>query len=130
MKISTLDFNKLMQTVSEGWNEGDARKSAECFSEDVVYVEPPDKQVYKGREALYQFFGGEIGTEIPMVMAWHSLAFNEDEQVGFGEYSFRMYGNYHGIVIVKIENGLIKFWREYQYQAELNWEEFSKLNSF
>lgn len=130
MKISTSDFNKLMKTVSEGWNKGDARKSTECFCEDAVYVEPPDKQVYKGREALYQFFGGENAPEIPMVMAWHHLAFNEDEQVGFGEYSFQMYGNYHGIVIVKIENGLIKFWREYQYQTELNWEEFSKLNAF
>lgn len=130
IKISKQDFEKLLQTVSEGWNESNAFKSAGCFSEDAVYVEPPNKQVYQGREALYQFFGGDKGPEIPMHMTWHHLAFNEDEQVGFGEYSFRMYGNYHGTVIVKIENGLIKFWREYQYQTELNWEEFSKLNSF
>ena len=79
---------------------------------------------------LYQFFGGDNGPDIPMHMTWHHLAFNESEQLGFGEYSFQMHGNYHGIVIVKIENGLIKFWREYQYPTELSWEEFSKLNSF
>ncbi len=119
-----------MQTIADGWNEGNARKSADGFCEDAVYTEPPEKQVYQGREALYEFFGGDAGTEIPMHMTWHHLAFNEEEQIGFGEYSFRMYGNYHGVVIVKIENGLVKFWREYQYQTELNWKEFSKLNSF
>jgi len=130
MKTSTEQFNILMQTISDGWNEGNARKSADSFCEDAVYTEPPDKQVYQGREALYEFFGGDAGTEIPMHMTWHHLTFNEEEQIGFGEYSFRMYGNYHGVVIVKIENGLVKFWREYQYQTELNWEEFSKLSSF
>ena len=119
-----------MHTIADGWNEGDARKSADCFCEDAVYIEPPDRQVYHGRNELYEFFGGDKGTEIPMHMAWHHLAFNEEEQVGFGEYSFRMVGNYHGIVTVKIENGLVKFWREYQYQTGLKWEEFSKLNPF
>ena len=130
MKILTNQFYSLMQTISDGWNEGDARKSANCFCKDAVYVEPPDKQVYQGRETLYEFFGGDNGPEIPMHMKWRNLAFNEEEQIGFGEYSFQMYGNYHGIVVVKLEDGLVKFWREYQYPTELDWEEFSKLNSF
>ena len=41
-----------------------------------------------------------------------------------------MHGNYHGIVTVKVEEGLIKFWREYQYKTDLSWEEFAKLNLF
>ena len=119
-----------MQTIADGWNEGNARKAADCFCEDAVYVEPPEKQVYQGCEELFEFFGGESGPEIPMHMTWHHLAFNEDEQVGFGEYSFQMHGKYHGIVTVKLENGLIKFWREYQYNSELNWDEFSRRNLF
>jgi hypothetical protein len=128
--MKNAEFRKLMNTMAEGWNEGNARKSADCFSEDAIYIEPPDKQVHHGRAELYEFFGGDAGPQIPMHMTWHHLAFNEEEQTGFGEYSFRMHGNYHGIVTVKVENNLIKYWREYQYKTELSWEEFAKLNLF
>lgn len=124
------EFERLMQTVAEGWNEGNARKAADCFSEDAIYVEPPDKQLYHGRTELYEFFGGDGGTDLPMKMTWHYLAFNEEDQIGFGEYTFEMNRRYHGIVVVKIESGLIKGWREYQYQTELNWEEFTSRNPF
>ena len=130
MKLRTSDFRKLMQTVADGWNEGNAQKAASCFSEDAVYVEPPDKQLYHGRSELYEFFGGSAGTDIPMKMSWHHLAFNEEEQMGFGEYTFQMHGRYHGIVVVRLESGLIKGWREYQYQSELDWEEFTTPNPF
>ena len=130
MKISTREFTHLMQTVAEGWNEGNARKAADCFSEDAVYVEPPDKQLYHGRAELYEFFGGDAGPELPMSMTWHHLAFHEEEQIGFGEYTFQMHGRYHGIVVVKIESGLIKYWREYQYRTELSWERFAGYTPF
>jgi ketosteroid isomerase-like protein len=130
MRILTEEYNRLMQTVADGWNEGDARKAADCFSEDAVYVEPPEKQLYHGRAELYEFFGVDGSTDVPMKMTWHHLAFNEEEQVGFGEYTFQMHGRYHGIVVVKIESGLIKQWREYQYRAELSWEEFTRHNPF
>ena len=128
--ITASQFNQLMQTVAEGWNEGNARKAADCFSEDAIYVEPPDKQVYRGRAELFDFFGGEAGTDIPMKMTWHHLVFNEQEKIGFGEYTFEMHNRYHGIVVVKIGLGLITHWREYQYQTELDWVEFTKHNSF
>ena len=130
MRNTANEFEKLMQTIADGWNEGNAQKAADCFSEDAVYVEPPDKQVYRGRNELYEFFGGDEGPEIPMHMRWHHLALNEGEQIGFGEYSFQMRGKYHGIVTVKIENGLIKFWREYQYKTQLSWDEFTTLSPF
>ena len=129
-KISTDEFNLLMQTIAEGWNEGNARRAADCFSEDAIYLEPPDKQLYRGRTELYEFFGGDDGTDIPMRMTWHHLAFNEDEQIGFGEYTFEMHGRYHGSVVVKIESGMVQHWREYQYQTVLNWEEFTSQNRF
>ncbi|HSK87565.1 MAG TPA: nuclear transport factor 2 family protein [Anaerolineales bacterium] len=119
-----------MQTVADGWNEGDARKAADCFSEDAIYLEPPDKQLYHGRAELYEFFGGEGGTDTPMKMTWHHLAFNEEEQIGFGEYTFQLHGRYHGIVVVNVEAGLIRHWREYQYRSELDWEEFTSHNPF
>ncbi|HKY54486.1 MAG TPA: nuclear transport factor 2 family protein [Anaerolineales bacterium] len=124
------EFEGLMQTLADGWNEGDARKAADCFSDDAIYVEPPKKQLYHGRAELYEFFGGDHGTDIPMNMTWHHLAFNEQEQIGFGEYTFEMHRRYHGIVVVKIEAGRIKHWREYQYQTGLNWKEFTQHNQF
>jgi hypothetical protein len=130
MKLTSKGFEQLMQTVSQGWNEGNARKAADCFSEDAVYVEPPDKQLYHGRAELYEFFGGDAGTDLPMKMTWHHLAFHEEEQIGFGEYTFQFNNRYHGIVVVKLESGLIKQWREYQYRSELNWEEFTAHNPF
>lgn len=128
--MTETEFEQLMQTIANGWNEGDAHKAAHCFSEDAIYVEPPDKQLYRGREELFEFFGGDHGPDIPMKMTWHHLAFNEAQQIGFGEYTFEMHGRYHGIVVVKIEAGLIKHWREYQYQTKLSWEEFTQDNSF
>ena len=119
-----------MQTVSDGWNESNARKAADCFSEDALYVEPPDWQFYRGRAELYEFFGGDSGTDIPMKMSWHHLAFNEEQQIGFGEYTFEMHGRYHGIVVVQLESGRIKHWREYQYQTELDWDTFTTYNPF
>lgn len=130
MNITASQFSRLMQTVADGWNEGNARKAAGCFSEDAIYVEPPAKQLYHRRAELYEFFGGDAGTDLPMRMTWHHLAFNEEEQVGFGEYTFQLHGRYHGIVIVKVEAGLIKNWREYQYPSELDWEQFTGQNPF
>jgi ketosteroid isomerase-like protein len=130
MKLTEMQFQELMHTIADGWNEGDARKAANCFGEDAMYVEPPEKQLYHGRAELFEFFGGEAGTDLPMKMTWHHLAFNEPQQVGFGEYTFEMHGRYHGIVIVKVENGLIKHWREYQYQTGLGWEEFTLHSKF
>ena len=130
MNLTTNQFEQLMQTISDGWNEGNARKAANCFSEDAIYVEPPDAQLYHGREELYEFFGGDNGTDIPMKMTWHHLAFNEETQIGFGEYTFEMHGRYHGIVVVRVESALIKQWREYQYRTEINWEAFTSQNPF
>lgn len=130
MKLKFEEFEQLMQTVADGWNEGDAHKAARCFSEDAVYVEPPDVRLYHGRAELYEFFGGDSGPDIPMKMTWHHLAFNNEEQTGFGEYTFEMHGRYHGIVVVQVEAGLIKHWREYQYQTELDWETFIGRHAF
>ena len=130
MRLGPREFERLMQTVAEGWNEGNARKAADCFSENAIYIEPPEKQLYHGRAALYDFFGGDAGTDLPMRMTWHHLALHEQEQIGFGEYTFQLNNRYHGIVIVKLESGLIKHWREYQYRSDLGWEEFTRHNSF
>lgn len=124
-EFSTSDFEKLLYQVAEGWNEGDAQKAAECFSEDAIYIEPPNRQLYQGRQALYEFFGGSSGRASPMKMTWHHLLFDESKQIGVGEYTFVYSGREtHGMVIVQIEEGKIRRWREYQYRSQMDWETF------
>jgi ketosteroid isomerase-like protein len=129
-KITAAQFKDLMRTVAAGWNEGNAKKAADCYTEDALYTEPPDKQVYAGRKALYEFFGGNKKPDPPMRMTWHHLAFDEESQTGFGEYTFQMNSRYHGIVVVKIRDGKISNWREYQYKSDLEWREFVRKNDF
>ena len=129
-KTSEGEFRALMETVAAGWNAGDARRAADCFTEDAVYSEPPRKQFYRGRVELFEFFGGKEKPDPPMKMTWHHLAFDEAAQVGFGEYTFQLNNRYHGIVVVRIRDGRIANWREYQYQSPLDWETFVDENRF
>jgi len=117
------EFRQLLQTVADGWSAGDARLAADRFTEDAVYVEPPDRQRYSGRQQLADFFGR--GVEFSM--KWHRIVFDEEEKAGFGEYTLSVIGKFtlHGITAVEIEDGLICSWREYQYRSELPFEQFA-----
>ena len=123
--FGTAEFVRLLNRVAEGWNRGDAATAAACFTEDAIYIEPPDQQLYRGRAELYEFFGGAEGRPNPMEMTWHHIVFDEDQHIGTGEYTFAHRGRLsHGIVIVKIEDGKIDRWREYQYRSTTEWRAF------
>ena len=123
-------FIEAVTNIAKGWNQGNAAFAAQYFADSAVYEEPPGKQLYKGRKEIFEFFGGEHGFDKPMKMAWHNLSFNEEKQIGFGEYTFAMNNQYHGIVIMKFENGKIVKWREYQYQSNLSWDDFAEESKF
>src|SRR5262245_15821589 len=75
------EFHALLERVGASWSTGDARAAADCFAETAVYEEPPAKQLYRGRAALYEFFGGK--EKLPMTMRWHHIAFDAASQTGF-----------------------------------------------
>ena len=129
-EIKTVQFEALMMKLARGWNEGDAQKAADCFAQDAVYSEPPDKQLYRGRDALFKFFGGNEGRKRTMKMTWHHLIFDEQKQIGAGEFTFEYGGKVHGVAMVKIRHGRIQNWREYWYESPLDWDEFVKQNPF
>jgi len=129
-KLDEKKFFEIVNTIAKGWNEGNAKIAAQFFSVDAVYVEPPKKQLYHGKTEIFNFFGGERGHEKPMKMKWHNLSFNEKEQIGFGEYTFSMNNQYHGIVVMKFDSAKISKWREYQYKSDLNWKDFTGESEF
>ena len=90
------------------------------------------QQLHRSRAALFEFFGGAEGRAQPMHMKWHHLAYNEGTGVGMGEFSFWI-GDAdpsHGVIVVRVEDGLVTNWREYYYESELHWEEFTAANPF
>ena len=127
---SAREFQALLRNLAEAWNSGESRRAAECFTEDAIYTEPPDKQVYRGREALFRFFGGAAGRPGQMTMRWHHLAFDPDTQIGFGEFSFRYGTTVHGIAVVRLRQGKIANWREYWGESTLPWDQFIRANPF
>jgi hypothetical protein len=88
------------------------------------------KQLYKGRAELFKFFGGSEGRKSAMKMTWHHLVFDEEKQVGAGEFTFEFGSKVHGVAMVKVAEGKISHWREYWYESDLDWEEFIGENKF
>ncbi len=117
-------FRAVLDSVAAGWNTGRADLAANCFAESAVYAEPPDRQLYRGRAAIRNFFAESVQPARPDRMRWHSVAFDSTRQVGFGEYTYRGRQYYHGVAVLEMEAGLIKTWREYQYGSPLSREEF------
>jgi hypothetical protein len=97
---------------------------------NAIYTEPPDKQVYRGREALFRFFGGATGRPGQMTMRWHHLAFDPATQIGFGEFSFTYGTTVHGVAVIRLRQGKIANWREYWYESTLPWDQFIRANPF
>lgn len=128
--ITQQEFAELLQHLADGWNQGNAQQAASCFTQDALYTEPPDKQYYIGRDALYQFFGGANGRAGEMNMVWHHILFDETRQIGAGEFTFTYGDTVHGVTMIKVRDGLISNWREYWYASELPWDVFTQLNSF
>ena len=121
-KMDSHEFTTLAQTLAHAWSSGDADTAASCFTPDVVYVEPGDRQRYAGRDEVFELSGGQAPP--PMSMAWHHLVFDQERQLGCGEYTFRGRRQYHGLVIMQIRDGRISRWREYQYPSESDWADF------
>jgi len=121
-------FRTLLETIARAWNEGDTAAALACFTDDARYTEPPDTQHYEGRQALFEFFGGDDPP--PMWMAWHTILFDRDQQMGAAEYTFKGANTYHGVVVIRLRDDLIANWREYQVRSDLDWQAFTALNPF
>jgi hypothetical protein len=114
------EFVALMEEIRASWIAGDTNRALACFTDDCVYLEPPDEQRYEGREELFEYFGGHDPP--PMDLVWHHLAVDGD--VGAAEYTYRGEHQYHGVALVHLREGRIDRWREYQVRSELDYDAF------
>jgi len=124
------DFRKVLGTVAQGLNTGNARLAADCFTDDAMYSSPPNPEIRKGRQTLFEFFGGEKGRLQPMSMLWHHIVFDQATQIGMGEYTFTYQIRTHGIAIIRIVGGKIANWRAYEQESPKGWEEMIGENRF
>lgn len=126
-EITHGDFHILLQTLADEWHAGHAQKAVDCFTEDAIYVDPPEKTINKGHAALYEYFGGDEGRAGQMKMTWRHIVFDEAKQTGMGEFTFE-YGDTkaHGVTVIKTANGKISHWREYWYESDLEWDAFTQ----
>ena len=127
--LTSDDFAAVLKAIQEGWSEGDARKSANCFTEDAIYSSPPSRE-HQGRENLYKLFGGAKGPAVPMKIVWHHFLFDPVQQLGMAEYTFQYHLQTHGVVVLKFSHGLISNWREYDIASDLSWDKFVGANNF
>jgi len=129
-KLTWDEFRALMDRLASSWNSNNAKRAAECFTADAVYSAPPSSRTHRGRQELFEFFGGQNGRPRPMSMQWHHLLFDQANQIGAGEYTFTYEIRTHGMVIVRVVSGKIANWREYEQESPLEWETFVGTNRF
>ena len=129
-RLTQPQFRVLMETVARAWNSNNAKLAADCFTDNAIYSAPPDGPVRHGKGELFEFFGGEKGRDQPMSMEWHHLIFDEATQMGAGEYTFSYKIRTHGVTIVRLVDGKIANWREYEQASPLPWSQFTGENHF
>jgi hypothetical protein len=118
------DFRELLERLADAWSTQDTELGLSCFTEDASYTEPPDVQLYVGHEQLRPYFAALTpGT----FMRFHTIAFDEGSQGGFGEYSFgheRSETADHGVAVVEVAGDRIAVWREYQRKGPSAFADF------
>ena len=123
-QATAASFGSVMATLADAWSTQDSRRALGCFTQDALYMQPPDLQLYRGRDELERLFRGlRPGT----FMKFHHLAFDPKAQVGFGEFSFGRAGDAkadHGVVVVTLRGDRIAVWREYFQEGPSSFADF------
>jgi hypothetical protein len=108
-------FEDLLGDLAAGWQHRRYSEIIDRFAPDVLYVDPL-RYRFTDREALLAFFSADAGAD--QEVGYHHVLFDEDRQVGMVEYTYRGSFIYHGVAVVKIVDGLIREWREFQHTTD------------
>ena len=126
--ITEKEFQGLMKNVADGWSAQNTDLALSSFDEDAIYMEPPSTQYFRGHEQLRPYFDELTDAH---KMEFHHLWFNTNAQTGSGEFTFSYGGDTStvGVVVVELENGKIKFWREYLRTGPTEFEDFLRIEN-
>lgn len=117
--MTNTDFRAILEALAAAWARRDHVAAAAFFAPDVRYSDPW-RYAFAGREELHDFFADDEGREQSTV--WHTVLFDEDQQVGAAEYTYEGTHRYHGTALVRVQDGKITHWREYQHVDPRSWE--------
>jgi uncharacterized protein (TIGR02246 family) len=111
--VTADEFRAVLQRLADAWAALDGDRAAELFTEDAVYMQPPEEQLFVGRDQLRTYFGPlDPGTYLRLDNVW----FDAEMQRGACEFTFGVDGQEeadHGVAIVDVADGRIRAWREY-----------------
>jgi limonene-1,2-epoxide hydrolase len=119
--MNKMEFIQLLNTLSDAWQRKDYQTAVDRFAEEIQYADPL-RYSLSGRAQLQAFFDADEG--YPQHTIWHNIVFDQEQQVGVAEYTFDGTHRYHGAVIIKVQDGKITRWREYQHIDPRPWQEF------
>jgi limonene-1,2-epoxide hydrolase len=125
--MNKVEFKDLLQILSDAWQRKDYAKAVEVFAEDIRYADPLRYRL-SGKAELRAFFEADEG--YAQLTVWRVIGFDEEQQIGFAEYTFEGTHRYHGAVIIKVEDDKITHWREYQHIDPRDWQEFAGDTAF
>lgn len=114
-------FTKLLYSLADAWAKRDYEVAISFFANDVRYADPL-RYSMGSKDELQKFFQEDEGYTQSTV--WHTILFDEQQQVGAAEYTYSGTHRYHGTVLVKVEGDQISRWREYQHIDGREWDEF------
>jgi Domain of unknown function (DUF4440) len=120
MTIGRAQFHAVLERAAAGWHDGDAAAVADCFAEDVEYVDPYRYHFTRRRDLEPFFEPPARGHHV----TWHTVTWDDDTETGVVEYTYEGDHRYHGAAIVRLDpDGRIALWREWQHvDDDLDWE--------
>jgi hypothetical protein len=119
--MTNREFAALMERLAAAWNACDGDATAACFSDDVTYADPL-RYRFTSRADLRRFF--ELPAGETQTVTFHTVLFDETQQCGAVEYTYIGTHVYHGLVLIRVDDDLVKEWREYQHVDPRPWSEF------
>jgi hypothetical protein len=125
--MNKIEFTHLLYALSDAWERKDYAAAAEMFADDIQYADPL-RYAHSGKAQLRAFFEADEGFEQRTV--WRAMVFDEEQQMGFAEYTFEGTHRYHGAVIIKVMDEKISHWREYQHIDPRDWQDFASGTAF
>lgn len=121
------EFRAVLDELSDGWARRDYAAVAGKFAGDVHYGDPL-RYAFRDRAGLQAFFEADEGHE--QHTTWHTVVFDEAQQAGAAEYKYDGTDRYHSVMLVRVRDGKITHWREYQQVDPRGWEEFVSGTAF